>query len=259
MHGRALMVAGAFALLGVAALGMYAKQLRTEISGGEKVSVLIMSKGAKRAAPLSDDDLAVREVPIAYVDDRFIRAVDKPKVLGLKLEHALDSQEILEWQDLALAGRGERSLGDLIEPGYRALTLHIPPELMSIELIRPGDHVDLIGVLDEKKGVQESIVLLQKVLVLAVGVETTRAHEVKTGGNREDQLLTISVTLQDSQQMALAVQKGPIMAALRSPGDPSVSAKLAAVSRITVRDPVAAAPIAPKDPKPINLAKVTNN
>src|SRR3954466_973515 len=129
MHGRAFMVASAFALLGVAALGMYAKQLRSEISGGEKVSVLIMTKAGTRAAPLSDDDLAVRDVPIAYVDDRFIRAVDKPKVLGLKLEHNTDAQQILEWQDLALAGRGERVLSDLVDPGYRALTLHIPPEL----------------------------------------------------------------------------------------------------------------------------------
>jgi pilus assembly protein CpaB len=219
-----------------------------------------MTKAGKRAAPLSDDDLAIRDVPIAYVDDRFIRAADKPKVLGLKLEHNTDAQQILEWQDLALAGRGERSLSDLVDPGYRALTLHIPPELMSIELIRPGDYVDLLGVLDERKGTTESIVLLQKVMVLAVGVETTRAHEAKTGGQREDQLLTIAVSLQDSQQMALAVQKGPVMAVLRSPGDPSVSSKVAAVTRVTPTPPVTAqAPIAIKDPKPAKLTPQNPN
>src|SRR5260370_806056 len=107
MHARALLVAIAFAVLGLAPLGMDAKQLRTEISGGEKVAVLIMSKAGARAAALTEDDLAVREIPGAYVDDRVIRASEKPKVLGLKLSHAVDAQQVLEWQDLALAGQAD--------------------------------------------------------------------------------------------------------------------------------------------------------
>jgi len=257
MHARAFLVATAFALLGVASLAMYAKQLRTEISGGEKVSVLIMSKAARRSAPLTDDDLAVREVPVAYVDDRFIRATDKPKVLGLKLDRSLEAQQILEWQDLALSGHAERTLSQLVNPGSRALTLHIPAQYMSVELIRPGDYVDLLGVLDERKGTQESVVLLQKVLVLAVGVETTPAHDAKVSG-REDQILTVSVTLQDSQAIALAVQKGPVIAVLRSPEDPSVAAKVPAMSRITLRDPAPPPVVAPPSQKPTKIVAQQN-
>lgn len=253
MHGRAFLVATAFALLGVASLGMYAKQLRTEISGGEKVSVLIMSKGAKRATPLTDDDLAVREVPIAYVDDRFIRASEKAKILGLKLERGLDAQQLLEWHDLALSGRGDGSLGDRVVPGSRALTLHIPAQYMSVELVRPGDYVDLIGVLDEKKGFQESVVLLQKVLVLAVGVETTPTHEAKAN-LREEQLLTVSLTLQEAQLISLAVQKGPVSAILRSPNDPTVQSNVGPIAQVTNR-PAAHAPLAAvTTQKPVNLA-----
>jgi pilus assembly protein CpaB len=255
MHGRALLVAIAFALLGVASLAMYAKQLRTEISGGEKVSVLIMSKAGKRSAALSDDDLAVREVPIAYVDDRFIRASEKPKVLGLKLERQMDAQEILEWQDLALAGQSDRHLSQLVDPGARAFTLHIPAQFMSVELLRPGDYVDLISVHDEKKGTVESVVLLQKVLVLAVGVETTPTREAKQGSpTREEQILTVSVTLQDSQAIALALQKGPIIAVLRSPEDPSVAVRVPALSRITLREQTPTPTIVAPPPKPSKLA-----
>jgi pilus assembly protein CpaB len=255
MQGRAFLVATAFALLGVASLGMYAKQLRTEISGGEKVSVLIMSKNVKRAAPLTDEDLAVREVPVAYVDERFIRASEKPKILGLKLERSLDAQQLVEWHDLALAGNGSGSLGDRVSPGSRALTLHIPAQYMSVELVRPGDFVDLIGVLDEKRGIQESVVLLQKVLVLAVGVETTAAHLQKTNNLREEQLLTVSITLQESQVIALAVQKGPVIAILRSPNDPTVQGNVAALSQISNRpgSSPGAAPIATSQ-KPTDIA-----
>lgn len=256
MHGRAFLVATAFALLGVASLGMYAKQLRTEISGGEKVSVLIMSRGAKRAAPLTDDDLAVREVPVAYVDDRFIRASEKAKILGLKLERGLEAQQLLEWHDLALSGRGDGSLADRVSPGSRALTLHIPAEYMSVELVRPGDYVDLIGVLDEKKGFQESVVLLQKVLVLAVGVETTPMREAKQNV-REEQLLTVSITLQESQVISLAVQKGPVIAILRSPTDPTVQGNLATLTTVTNRPVAHAAAPAATTQKPVEIATAT--
>ena len=246
MHKRALAFATAFALLGVSSLAMYAKQLRTEISGGEKVAILMMAKSGKRSTALKDDDLAVREVPIAYVDDRFIRASDRAKVLGLKLERPLDPQQILEWQDLALAGLGERHLGGLIQPGSRALTLNIPSQHMSVELIRPGDYVDLIGVLDEQRGVTESVVLLQKVLVLAVGAETSPTRETKSTG-RESQLLTVSVSLQDSQTIALALAKGPVIAILRSASDPSVATKVPVLKHVTAHDPVTVAAIAKPD------------
>jgi pilus assembly protein CpaB len=252
LGSRPFLIALAFSLLAVASLGMYTKQLRAEISGGEKVSILILSKAVKRAAPLTDDDLGVREVPSAYVDDRFVRASEKAKVLGLKLDRPLEAQQLLEWNDLALAGKANRHLSQLLDPGARALTLHVPQQYMSVELIRPGDYVDLLGVLDEKRGTQEAVVLLQKVLVLAVGVETTPTREVKSNGD-QDQLLTVSVTLQDSQAIALALQKGPIIAVLRSPEDPSVASKIPSVSRITVREPAPPPPTTPTSTKPLKL------
>jgi pilus assembly protein CpaB len=258
MHKRALAFATAFALLGVSSLAMYAKELRTEISGGEKVAILIMAKSAKRAVPLKDEDLAVREVPIAYVDDRFVRASDRAKVLGLKLERPLDPQQLLEWQDLSLAGLGQRHFGDLIQPGSRALTLNIPAQYMSVELIRPGDYVDLIGVLEEARGGStESVVLLQKVLVLAVGAETTPTRETKSTG-RESQLLTVSVSLQDSQTIALAIAKGPVIAILRSPSDPSVSMKVPIVKRVTAHEPTQAAVVTKAPEIPTKLEKAKN-
>ncbi len=236
MQGRALAVAIAFALLGVGALGMYTKRLRAEISGGEKIAVLVMAKDVKRNAPLAEDDLAVREIPIAYVDDRFVRASDKPKVLGLRLEHAIDAQQTLEWMDLALAGQNDRHLSQLVQPGTRALTLNVPAQYMSVELLRPGDYVDVIGILEEQRGVTEAIVLLQKVLVLAVGAETT-ANRDPTKNAKDSQLLTIAVSLQESQSIALAAQKGPVIAVLRSAEETGVISKIPSLRRVTPREP----------------------
>lgn len=249
---RALLVATAFGLLAIAAMAMYAKALRTEISGGEKVAVLMVTKAIKAAEPVQEDALAVLEIPTAYVDDRLIRASDKAKVLGLRAERELQPQEMLEWRDLALSGNTERLLGQIVQPGSRALTLHVPAQYMSIELIRPGDYVDLIAVLEESRGAPQSVVLLQRVLVLAVGAETTPVRE-RGERTREDQLLTVSVTLQESQAIALATQKGPVIAVLRNASDSSVMVNVSALKRLTTREPAPAAPAPPRDNRPKSL------
>ena len=43
MNKKPLLLAFVFAFLAVVALVMYTKQLRAEVSGGEKVSVLVVS------------------------------------------------------------------------------------------------------------------------------------------------------------------------------------------------------------------------
>jgi pilus assembly protein CpaB len=255
MHARALLLATAFGLLGVGSVFMYTKQLRAEISGGERIAVLMLSKPAKKGSTLSDEQIAVREVPIAYLDDRIVRANDRPKILGVRLDRDIDPQQMLEWADLALDGAGERHLGDLVPPGNRALTLHIPANFMSIKLLRPGDYVDLVAIVNEDHTAPEAVALLQKVLVLAVGTDTTPAVNAKADGTRQiDQLLTVSVTLQQGQAIALATQKGPVMALLRSPGDTSVASQIPALSHVVVHDPGPQKAAPPKEPtKPAEL------
>lgn len=242
MHARAFLLAASFALLSVASLFMYTKKLRTEVSGGEKISIVIVTKAVKKGTLLADEHVAVRGVPAAYVDDRFVRASDRVKVLGVRADRDLEPQQTLSWTDLALAGDADRHLSQLVQPGTRALTLHIPAAYMSVELLRPGDYVDLLGLIDEQHGNPQAVVLLQKVLVLAVGVETrpTRENRGNQVPAQRDQLLTISVTLQESQTVALAAQKGPVIAVLRSAEDPSIATKVPALSQVVIREPATA-------------------
>jgi pilus assembly protein CpaB len=256
MNKKPLLLALAFAFLSVVALLMYTKQLRAEVSGGEKVSILVVSKATKKGTVLEDAQLGVRDVPIAYVGDRAVRASDRSKVLGVRVANDLDPQQTLEWHDLALSkGDSDRHLSELVQPGTRALTLHIPPGYMSVELLRPGDYVDVLGVLEEQKGAPQAVVLLQRVLVLAVGTETTPRHETKGNkpgfAQKTDELLTLSVTLQEAQTIALAAQKGPVMAVLRNAADPSVASKVPTLSRVLVKDPEVRA--APKEAAPQKL------
>jgi pilus assembly protein CpaB len=253
---KAIAAAVVLALLALVSLGMYTRRLEIEASGGERVSVLLIAKPMKKGTTISEATLSVREVPIAYVDERFVRASDRGKVVGVRLEHDVDTGHVLLWGDVAVSGAEERHLSQLVQPGSRALTLQIPQSYMSIQMLRPGDYVDIVGVLGEASR-QSAIVILQKVLVLAVGQETMPNRDSNTAINsRLEQLLTVSVTLQESQSIALAAQKGPVYAVLRSPDDQSVADKVPAVSQVV---PVApggkTAVIAARDQRPQKLVR----
>lgn len=256
MNFKALVTATLFALLGVASLYLYTKRLEVEASGGERVSVLMIARAVKKDAVVAEDDLSVREIPIAFIDDRVVRASDKPKVIGVRAERDLDPQQLVTWLDVAVSGMEDRHLSQLVQPGTRALTLHIPQNYMSSGLLRPGDWVDVIGVVEETHA-QQSVVLLQKVLVLSVGRETMPTSDAKnTTRASEEQLVTIAVTLHESQTIALAAQKGPVIAVLRSPDDQSVSENVPAVTQLpTQRANVTVRPLVAKVARPTNLGR----
>lgn len=256
MNVKALLTAALFAALAIASMVLYTKRLEVEVSGGERVSVLMIAKPVKKNTVLSDDALSIRQIPIAYIDDRMVRASDKPKVVGVRVERDLDAQQLLGWVDVAVSGMEDRHLSQLVQPGTRALTLHIPQQYMSAALLRPGDYVDVLGVVGEGKTPQ-SVVLLQRVLVLAVGHDTTPAQEATKDPSHPEaeQLVTIAVTLQESQTIALAAQKGPVIAVLRSAEDQSISDNAPPVSQLpTQKENVTLRPILAKVAKPSNIS-----
>ena len=73
MNRRALFVALVIGVLGVVLLLLYQRRFETEASGGEKVRLLFVVKQIDRNKPISDDMLAVREVPLSYVEDRAVK------------------------------------------------------------------------------------------------------------------------------------------------------------------------------------------
>ena len=65
MDRRALLLAFVVALLGVVLLVLYTKRYEREMSGGDKVKLLIAIKPIERGKPITDDMLSTRDVPQA--------------------------------------------------------------------------------------------------------------------------------------------------------------------------------------------------
>jgi pilus assembly protein CpaB len=219
MYRRALLVALGCAVAAVSLFVLYLKQYERESSGGEPVRVLVVLRALETGAPITEDALGTKDVPQAYVEDRAIRESDKNRVLGLRVGALVQAQQTLMWSDLSVASEERRELSTLVQPGRRALTIGFKNGVMPT-LIRPGDSVDVIAVGDGRSETRTAKVLLQNVLVLAVGGSTTadlraepQQHELREGD------LTLSVTLAEAQQLALAREHGDLSVAVRNVDD----------------------------------------
>jgi pilus assembly protein CpaB len=224
MNRRALFIALVFAILGVVLLVLYQQRFVAEASGGEKIKLIIAVKPIEHGKVITEEMLATREVPLAYVEDRAIKEPEKAKILGLRVGNTVEAQQTLMWTDLVTANEDRRDLSSLVQPGSRAVSIQMAKESSSVALIRPGDYVDVFAVMSQANGEQKvAVVLLQRVLVLATGLETSpdsvQQRTAQQGGSEMSSLLTLSLPVTEAQLLALAQEKGKLAVVLRNPED----------------------------------------
>lgn len=242
MDRRALLIALAVSLVGVLLLVLYLKRFEREASGGDKVKLLIAVKPMERGKPITEDELSTHDVPIAYLEPRAIRDVEKSKIIGLRLGTTIQAGQTLMWTDLATANEERRDLASLILPGHRGVSVMTGRQDSSAGMVKPGDYVDVLLTIAENSNgsvgswasdSRASLVILQKVLVLASGYDTspeTADKMTKDVNTMRESVLTLSLTIDEAQKLAVANEKGSISVALRNPDDNSIANNLPRVS-----------------------------
>ncbi len=217
---------------GIVLLVMYLRRFEQEVSGGQRVGLLVAVRPIVRSRPITADMLGTREVPLAYLDERAIRATDKEKILGLVATTNVPVQQTIAWTDVIAMNDSQRDLSALVQPGNRAMSIKLAFD-EQIPLVRPGDFVDVLAVYNDT---HEASVLLQRVLVLASGAETGNERTDKRQARMS--LLTLSVSLQEGQLLALAMARGALTVVVRSPQDQTVSETPPDISPATLTDSV---------------------
>jgi pilus assembly protein CpaB len=231
MKVRPLLFGVIVALLGVVLQIAYMRRFEDQASGGAKIEVLVAAVPIERGKPITSEMLGMRAIPQAYVDDRFIRASEREKVVNLRAASSVPVQQTLAWTDLIANTDERRDLSSLVQPGNRAMPVRIQFEEL-LQLIRPGDFVDILAIDAEGR---TASVLLQRVLVLAAGLETTIARGPDKAPVRAN-LLTVSVSLQEAQMLGLAQTIGRVTAVVRNTGDPRVTDAPPDVTREQLND-----------------------
>jgi pilus assembly protein CpaB len=218
-------------VVGIVLLVVYMRRFEQEVSGGPRIGLLVAASPIVRGKPIAADMLGTREVPLAYVDERTIRATDKDKIVGLQATTNIPVQQTIAWTDVIAMNDSQRDLSSLVQPGNRAMPLRVTFS-EQVSFIRPGDFVDIIALNGDGR---EASVLLQRVLVLASGSETSNDKQTDRRTARGS-LLTVSVSLQEGQLLALAMAKGSLTVVIRSPQDQTIAETPPDLSSATLND-----------------------
>ena len=116
-----------------------------------------------------------------------------------------------------LAPEGSKAgLYGVIEDEKRAMSVKVNEVIGVAGFVYPGSNVDVLVTIDQKTGKGPiSKIVLQDIPVLAAGTQM----EVKEGESVPVKVVTLEVTPEEAEKLAMAVTKGKIRLALRRAGD----------------------------------------
>lgn len=219
MNRVPVVVALSFALVGIVLLLVYKQRFESQATGGERISVLVVTQEIPAGARITEEMLGTHAIPEAYVEERHVRSGDAHNVLGIRTAATLKPDESLLWSDLETAAGQARKLAALVRVGMRAVSLDVADGAFG-GLLRPGDRVDVVLTSEDKAhGGRRTIPVAQNLIVLAVGDDT--GGEVATAqrarGSRV--AVTLGTNPADGQRLILASSEGHVRLLLRNPED----------------------------------------
>ena len=228
MRRRRILIGLVLALgLGLAAGAVVMRQsARTSPAKTKKeqtVKIVVMAKRLTRGIKLKASDIRLREWPRRLVTPQFIQ--NSRRAIGRVVLTNLVPGEPLLKDKLADPGSKE-GLSTLIVSGRRAFSITVKDDTGVSGYLLPGSRVDVhvtmmkeveIGLQKKKKGMVTKTIL-QNVEVLAAG-------GVKEAGQKRSRItapvVTLLLTPQESDRLALAASVGSIWLSMRNPRDRS--------------------------------------
>lgn len=195
------------------------------------IDVVVFNVDAPAGTVLSFDDLGCRTMPAAGLRGQAVEETAYRSVLGRKTLSAHTKGEVLFWSDVEGGNPFETGISADIKKNMRAVSVNCSGAASVSGMVRPNDHVDVIGTFDfeGKSGKRDFVTctMLQNVLVLATGSETAKGNMPSAGLARNYSTVTLEVTPREAEMLAFAEQlKGRIVLSLRNRKDTSFEKEL---------------------------------
>ena len=175
---------------------------------------------------LSRADLQLKEVPRIGVEGHAVSEADAGSVYGRKLLFGRKRMDTLFWADVEGGNPTAGGLSADIKKQMRAVSINCAGAASVSGMVKPNDHVDVIGTFDlsdpTKTGPKaKSLVtstILQNVLVLATGRQTAKMRGQDPVAGYAT--VTLEVTPREAEMLAFAEQiKGRLVLTLRNRND----------------------------------------
>ena len=192
------------------------------------VRVLVAAQPLQAGTLLKDTDLRERELPPTELPEgAFVVSDDsKAEIRGAMLRRYLDAGGVVMRPDV-LRPRDRGFLAAVLTPGSRAVSIGVDAKTGAAGLISPGDLVDVILTQEFQRGdtsagrriVAETV--LTGIRVIAVDQQIAQGAPASTpapaaGASRVASTVTLQVTPEQSERVAVAERLGRLVLTVRS-------------------------------------------
>jgi len=193
-----------------------------------KKVVVVAKKDIPAQGPVSAADLAMREIPIKYIQPGAVSSLEE--AIGQIAAVPIAKGEQVVKTKLNPPGKTARALSQITPEGKRAINVVVKDASSVVGFIQPGDFVDVNAlitpprpieglIMEDKVGTESLVQLFQAVEVLAVGGELGSVTEKKKSVRSGRGIITLALSPQDAALLSFVQEKGKIKIALRSADD----------------------------------------
>jgi pilus assembly protein CpaB len=189
--------------------------------------VLVASQDIDARTRLAESHVEVVDLPSTAVHPQALRTVDRAEDLFASGFIAAGEQILPHKLSTDVFGGG---LAQLVPEGQRAVSIAISNAAAAGGLVSPGDHIDIIAIFSEElRDEAGTSIIAEDVEVLALsqlvlGEELGEDESSPTAGqspNAVSATVTVAVSLDNAQRIALAEAFGDLHVFLRHPDDDS--------------------------------------
>jgi pilus assembly protein CpaB len=246
----AAVVLVAVILAAVASLGMYrvvAARPASEDSAVKTVDVVVAQHPLALGTLLTKGDVKLVKWPADTQVPGAFAKVDE--VLDRGLIATVEENELLIAAKVAPREAGA-GLPPSIPQGMRAISVKVNEVIGVAGFVVPGTRVDVMVTLANRQAQQESVtrVVVSNVQVLTAGTRIDQEN-AKDGKPIPSTVVTLLVSPEDGERIALAASEGQVMLTLRNPLDTSAAMTSGTRTAALLGQPAEAAPATPRAPR----------
>lgn len=192
----------------------------------EPVDMVVVKRDLPSGTVLTSADLGIMRMIESGLRGRSIKPHEHINLLGRKTVRMITKGTPILWSDVEGGEPGSGGLAMDIPREMRALSINCSGAAAVSGMVRPNDHVDVLGTFTfPSKRVQGEMELvtqtiLQNVTVLATGRETSKSQLLGSSPDRAAtySTVTLAVTPREAEMLVFCEQaKGRLTLTLRNP------------------------------------------
>ena len=216
-----LLIAAGLGIASIVLVNIYLNQQSEQIkekiqaqNSQPMITVVVANIDLKTGDIVTTDAVASRSVPKAFYESNAFLVDASDDLIGQKLAYPVSRGVPITRSDLDPAGK---SFSNLVNEGKRAVTFQVDDTNSISTMLAPGNHVDLVLVVQKEKG-DEVRPLLEDVTVIATGEETNAAASLNVSQQdirRSYNTVTVQLDPESANKLILAQVVGKINVVLR--------------------------------------------